>query len=142
MQVFIIGTPIETAESLDGKRYHKQCIEGHQIMSAINGAKAWRNHPVVKMYNKYDKWLELYTRCLEAYRRGDAEEAEKLSHEADKFRPEFHTEAFFTQMKRRLYTKAPEKYIQWAELGRSEDNWYFVDGEWRIYRGGRRIIKS
>lgn len=140
MQVFIVGTPFETAESLDRLRLRKQCIESHQIMSAINGAKGWKNHPVVKMYAEHYKWLDLYTRCLEAYMRGETGDAWMLSQDADKCRPEFHTEAFFEQMKRRLYTKAPSKYAQWAELGKSEDNWYFVGGEWRIYRGGRRIL--
>lgn len=139
MQVFIIGTPFETAEVLDVLRVNKQCIETQQIMAAIKGAKGWRNHPVVKMYADHYTWLDLYRRCLEAYRRGDFDEAQKMSQEADKCRPEFHTEAFFTQMKRRLYTKAPAKYPQWAELGESSENWYFVDGEWCIYRDGKRI---
>ena len=42
-------------------------------------------------------------------------------------------------MKKRLYTKAPEHYKQWESFGKSEENWYFVDGEWRIYENGKRI---
>jgi hypothetical protein len=42
-------------------------------------------------------------------------------------------------MKRRLYTKNPEHYAQWAHLGKSEENWYFVDGVWRKYVNGKRI---
>lgn len=48
-------------------------------------------------------------------------------------------DAYFDQMKRRLYTKMPEHYNQWELLGESDVNWYFVDGEWRYYRGGKRI---
>lgn len=42
-------------------------------------------------------------------------------------------------MKRRLYTKDQEHYKQWAHLGTSEENWYFVDGEWRKYVNGERV---
>ena len=37
MQVFIVGTPYETAEALDAKRLNKQIIENKQIMDAIIG---------------------------------------------------------------------------------------------------------
>ena len=37
MQVFIIGTPFETAKSLDKKRLNKQIIECKQILKAIDG---------------------------------------------------------------------------------------------------------
>lgn len=42
-------------------------------------------------------------------------------------------------MKRRLYTKDNNHYKQWADLGESEENWYFVDGEWVKYRNGKKI---
>jgi hypothetical protein len=58
---------------------------------------------------------------------------------AEEYQPLFHTEKYFSQMKRRLYTKDNNYYAQWAHLGTSEDNWYFVEGEWRIYRNGKRI---
>lgn len=41
MQVFIIGSPLETAMALDGARLRKQIIETQQILNALNGAKAW-----------------------------------------------------------------------------------------------------
>ena len=44
MQVFIIGTPLETAMALDAKRLNKQTIEARQILKAIVGdSKAWAN---------------------------------------------------------------------------------------------------
>ena len=67
------------------------------------------------------------------------EDAEFWSNVADSVRPSFHTEEYFDQMKRRLYTKMPEHYNQWEHLGESDVNWYFVDGEWRYYRNGKRI---
>ena len=61
---------------------------------------------------------------------------------ADKIRPPFHTEAYFNQMKCRLYTKDNEHYKQWSHLGESDVNWYYVDGEWRHYQNGKRIASS
>ena len=42
-------------------------------------------------------------------------------------------------MKRRLYTKDPERYKQWEDLGKSDENHYFVDGSWRKYVNGQRV---
>ena len=48
MQIFIIGSPFETAQALDKRRLNKQIIECRQIMKAINGeSEAWANHPCV-----------------------------------------------------------------------------------------------
>ena len=60
---------------------------------------------------------------------------------ADKRRPEFHTQEYFDQMKRRLYTKDPQHYAGWAQLGTSDVNWYYVDGAWKCYKNGK-LIKS
>ena len=73
------------------------------------------------------------------YKRGRLNYARHLSLLADSRRPDFHTEEYFDQIKRRLYTKMPEHYDQWEHLGESDVNWYFVDGEWRYYRNGKRI---
>ncbi|MBR5476684.1 MAG: hypothetical protein IKV17_07700 [Bacteroidaceae bacterium] len=37
MQVFIIGTPLETAIALDPLRLNKQIVECQQILDALNG---------------------------------------------------------------------------------------------------------
>ena len=42
-------------------------------------------------------------------------------------------------MKKRLFTKNNIHYKQWAELGESQENWYFVNEEWRKYINGKRI---
>ena len=138
MQVFIVGTPFETAQILDKKRLNRQIQEAKVILDALNGAKAWSNHPCVLQYRGYEEWLKLYKYILEAYRYPHAS-AVYYDLVADKCRPPFHTQEYFDQMKRRLYTKDPVHYAQWAHLGTSEDNWYFVEGEWRIYRNGKRI---
>ena len=39
MKVFIIGTPLETAIALDGRRLNKQIVETQQILDALNGKK-------------------------------------------------------------------------------------------------------
>lgn len=137
MQIFIIGTPLETAKALDKRRLNKQIIECHQILNAINGAKAWRNHPVVLQYRDYDDWLRLYTKVLEEYRNGSYIVAEMI--DSVMIQPPFHDEEFFNQMKRRLFTKNPQHYSQWSDLGTSEENWYYVDGVMRRYVNGKRI---
>lgn len=138
MQVFIVGNPLYTAMALDKRRLNKQIIECRQILDALNGAKAWSNHPCVLQYRESILWLRNYMKCLDCYQRRDIFSAELFSSACNAIRPPFHTQEYFDQMKRRLYTKDPVHYAQWAHLGESEDNWYFVDGEWRIYRNGKR----
>ena len=140
MQVFIIGTPFETAQALDKRRLRKQIIECAQILKAIRGdSKAWANHPCVKMYREYWEWLCHYQMALGYYIEGDDRASCRWSGYADRFRPPFHTQEYFGQMKRRLYTKDNEHYKQWAHLGESDVNWYYVDGKWLHYRNGKRI---
>lgn len=141
MQVFIVGTPLETAMVLDKRRLHKQIIEARQIIEALNGAKAWSNHPCVLQYRGETEqmWIRNYLDCLWFYHNGQKKLAEIESRYAELARPDWHCDEYFDQMKRRLYTKAPEHYKQWAHLGTSEENWYFVDGEWRKYVNGKRI---
>lgn len=139
MQVFIVGNPLYTAMALDRRRLNKQVIECKQILDALNGAKAWSNHPCVLQYRESILWLRNYMKCLESYQKGDMVSAELFNGACNCIRPPFHTGEYFKQMKRRLYSKDKEYYEQWASLGESEDNWYFVDGEWRIYRNGKRI---
>ena len=140
MNVFIIGTPLETAKKLDKRRLNKQIIECGQILKAIAGdTKAWANHPVTKMYAGYQEWLKLYMHCLNAYRLNNIKAAEHLSNYTDTMSPQFHTKEYFDQMKRRLYTKDPIHYAEFADLGTSDVNWYWVDGKWRHYINGKMI---
>lgn len=140
MQVFIVGTPLKTAMALDPKRLNRQIQETKVILAALNGAKAWSNHPCVLQYRDHIDWLEHYHDCLLFYQHGYHKLAEIESYYAeDCYKPSWHCDEYFTQMKRRLYTKDPEHYKQWADLGKSDCNWYFVDGEWRKYVNGKRI---
>ena len=139
MQVFIIGTPLETARALSKRHLNNQINEAKIILDALNGAKAWSNHPAVLQYRGYEMWLRHYMRCLECYVRSNMMLSAFISNESDKIRPEWHTQEYFDQMKRRLYTKDPGYYKQWAYLGESVENWYFVDGEWRKYVNGKRV---
>lgn len=141
MQVFIVGTPLETAKALDGRRLQKQIVECEQILDAMRGKKAWSNHPCVLQYSYkegYD-WLVEYLYCLKSYKDGNYDVAQLYSDQALWYKPNFHTQEYFDQMKRRLYTKNKEHYNQWSYLGESEENWYFVDGEWRKYINGKRM---
>ena len=139
MQVFIVGTPLETAKALDGRRLQKQIVECEQILAALNGAKAWSNHPCVLQYKGHERWLLNYMYCLVGYIQGDLLFALNSNNNCSKLVPNFHTQEYFDQMKRRLYTKNKEHYNQWSYLGESDVNWYFVDGAWRKYNNGKRI---
>lgn len=139
MQVFIIGTPLETAMALDKKRLYRQIQETGIILDALSGFTAWRNHPAVLQYRGYEEWLEHYMACLVAYKMGNNNYALCCNKIANEMTPSFHTQDYFDQMKRRLYTKDPEHYKQWEYLGKSNENWYFVDGVWRKYVNGKRI---
>lgn len=154
MQVFVCyPEPIKCAEALwnDRLRYNKQCIEVRQILDAIYGVgKGWFNHPVVKMYKHYRDWLECYLYCFENFRDSKKSDncidkdvfmigAEFYSNKADYIRPHFLTNDFCNQHKRRLYTKSPELYPQFEEYGKSDENWYYIDGELLKYKNGKRI---
>ena len=139
MQVFIVGSPLETAMALSKRHLNNQINEAKIILDALNGAKAWSNHPCVLQYRGYEEWLREYRSCLEAWKDNDklaAFVAEQWCHQT---RPPFHTQEYFDQMKRRLYTKDPQHYAQWADLGTSDENWYFVNGALRKYVNGKRI---
>ena len=139
MQVFIIGTPLETAMALSKRHLNNQINEAKIILYALNASKAWNNHPCVLQYRGYEEWLQDYMKCLECYAQGKVQVASAWSILADDIRPDWHTQSYYEQMKRRLYTKDKEHYKQWADLGASQENWYFVDGEWRKYVNGKRI---
>lgn len=143
MQVFIVGSPLETAKAMAGdtRRYNKQIIEVGQILDALNGKSAWSNHPCVLQYRGREEWLRAYKTCLEWYVRGDEGKALWASNLADYWRPMFHTQEYFDNMKARLYTKNPQHYAQFAEYGTSEENWYWSQeqGEWRKYVNGKRV---
>lgn len=142
MQVFIVGTPFETAMSLDSRRLRKQVVECGQIYEALTGKSKWSNHPAVLQYKGHEHWLKLYTYCLAwYYEKGGFIRALLYNDEALKFTPQFHTQEYFDQMKRRLYTKDKEHYEQWAYLGESDVNWYWSHEkqEFIKYRNGKRI---
>lgn len=141
MNVFIVGSPYETAQALDGLRLNKQIIECQQILDALEGKKAWSHHPCTLQYKGHERWLMNYMSCLLRYKHGEYGRAELSSQWCEQDRPSFHTEEFFNQMKRRLYTKNPEHYVQWADLGRSDENWYWSPSEQKIikYINGKRV---
>lgn len=144
MQVFIVGTPLETAQVLDKRRLNKQIIECQQILDALNGKKAWSNHPCTLQYKSplNRSWLINYLSCLLSYVNGRYGEAMNYDEVCEVVRPIFHTQEYFDQMKRRLYTKDKEHYKQWAYLGESDVNWYWSHEkqEFIKYRNGKRIL--
>ena len=145
MQVFVVGSPLETAMALSRKHLRNQINEAHVILAAIHGeGKGWFYHPVVLMYSEPNsvRWLQMYADILEGYLAGYTS-LEIADREARENTPTFHTPEFIKQMKRRLYCKNKEWYKQWASLGESLDNWYWspTQQKWLIYRDGKLIGK-
>ena len=153
MQVFVpFQSPFAVAMCLDTRRLNKQIIECQQILNAIDGkTTAWSNHPAVKMYRRYREWLYNYALCLQEYRNYEKYHTDvfsrivsrnnsiKYSWRANKIRPPFLVKEFCNQHRRRLYTKSPDFYAQFAKYGESEENWYYVNGEILRYVNGKRI---
>ena len=141
MQVFIVGTPLETAKVLDRRRLNKQIIECQQILDALNGAKAWSNHPCTLQYRGYEEWLQNYMSCLMHYRNGDIERAKICSEWCNLEKPSFHTQEYFNNMKARLLEKDELYYSQWSYLGKSFYNLYWSPSEGKFikYKDGKRI---
>ena len=139
MQVFIVGSPLETAMALDKRRLNRQLQEVKVILAALNGAKAWSNHPCVLQYRGCESWLRAYYGCLYSYVRNEEQNAILYSELADAIRPDWHDQRYYDNMKARLFTKNPQHYAQWADLGKTDENWYFVDGVWLKYVNGKRI---
>lgn len=144
MQVFICEkSPIKVCEAmkLDRVRMNKQVIEARQIIKSIEGlSKSWKNHPVCLMYKKHKEWLYDYMCCMDCYLKGLYEYAKYWSDEADKIRPSFlDWDELIIQHRKRLYSKSPDKYPQFAQYGTSDINYYVVNGELLKYKDGKRI---
>lgn len=141
MQVFIVGSPLETAKVLDKRRLNKQIIECGQILDALNGAKAWNNHPCVLQYRGYEYWIEMYKWCLDSYMKGFVPLANYFNSACISTTPPFHTQEYFDQMKKRLYTKDKEHYKCFESYGVSNCNWYWSQSENKFikYINGKRI---
>lgn len=141
MQVFIIGTALETAMILDRKRLNKQIIECRQILDALNGATAWSNHPCVLQYKGHEEWLREYLDCLVGYKNNDLVQAFVAEQWCHITRPKWHTTEYFDQMKRRLFKKDEKHYKMWERLGTSDEDWYWspFEGKFIKYINGKRI---
>lgn len=134
MQIFIVGSILETAKCLDKKRFWKQILEVRQIMKAIKGESPhWKNHPITKMYQNHLDWLNLYEKIFVAYHKQDFELARNLQRLESRIRPYFLLPEYLENMKKRLYTKDNKNYSQWGYLGESYINLYYVDNIWVRY---------
>ena len=135
MQIFVVGSILETCQALDKRRLWKQILEARQIIDVLTGkSQAWKTHPIVKMYKNDLEWLLLYLAVFEEYWRGDLEAAEIISNRAEEIKPTFlYDNSYLENMKKRLFTKDNSFYSQWASLGESYVNMYFVEGNWKYY---------
>lgn len=143
MQVFICEkSPIKVcnAMKLDRRRMNKQVIEAEQIIKSIDGlSQSWKNHPIYLMYREHRKWLHYYKCCMKYYLKGLYYCAKYWSDKADEITPPFISDEMVIQHRKRLYTKSPELYPQFAKYGKSEENWCVIDGQIVKYINGKRI---
>ena len=133
MQIFIVGTVIETAKILDKKRFHRQISEAELIYKGLIGENGWGNNIIAQMYKNHIDYLKLYIEVFKAVKRHDYLEAEILSERAEKIKPEFICDKYISNMKSRLYTKDPIYYTLWKDFGKSYINMYYINNEWKCY---------
>lgn len=144
MQIFLSSPScLQTDRQLDKRRLNKQIIEAAQILRAIDGeGKGWKNHPATRKYRPHKSWLHLYRFCLMAFKNGDIKLAEVISRQADAVLPPFVTEELCRQHAKRLFTKSPDLYPQFASLGTSMENWYVIDGAIIRYVNGKKLTSK
>ena len=156
MTIFITGTPIETAQTLDPKRLNKQILECQWIIDMAEGKTKEKNHPAYLMYKDSITFVKYYQECLRFYRKylkqekaGNDESSRLLlklaldaSKTAESIKPEFICKELYENFKKRLYTKDPDYYKQFEDLGKTEANYYFVDGNWLRYENGKKKIDN
>lgn len=144
MQIFLPSPScLQTDRQLDKRRLNKQIIEAAQILRAIDGeGKGWKNHPATRKYRPHKSWLHLYRFCLMAFKNGDIKLAEVISRQADAVLPPFVTEELCRQHAKRLFTKSPDLYPQFASLGTSMGNWYVIDGAIIRYVNGKKLTSK
>lgn len=143
---------LENAKSLwkDKRRFNKQIIECNQIIKAIEGNKAWRNHPITKMYELNKDWIELYRDCLINYKlfinSTNCNDKQNYSHllilinrKAKSITPSFLNEKYCIQHRKRLFTKNPTAFEEFKCYGVSNENWYIINGNLIKYINGKRI---
>lgn len=129
--------------ALSREHLRNQIRDAYVILAAIHGeCEDWIHHPVVLMYSEPNsvRWLQMYADILEGYLDGSTG-LPKADREASEITPAFHTPTFVENMKKRLYAKNPEYYKQWAELGESDEDWYWspTQQRWLVYREGKLI---
>lgn len=140
MTIFLTGTIAQTAKDLDPKRLNRQIQECGWLIGMIRNPKKWKNHPCNFMYKDYIDWIILYRAALKWYKIGDWGSCVHLSHVAEDIKPPFICKALYDNFKKRLYTKDPVYYKKWESYGKTEANYYFVDGHWWKYENGKKEI--
>lgn len=136
MQVFLpYKDTFKTAIVLDNRRLNKQIIEINQILNAIYGhSNGWKNHPVTKMYSNNTLFLEYFIEVLKNIKDKKNDIAKEYSKLANNNLPVFITQEYCDNFKKRLYTKDSIFYAFFQIYGKSYENWYFVNNEWKIYK--------
>lgn len=136
MQIFLpYIEPIKVAECLDNKRLNKQIIECNWILEAKDKNTRSQYHPIYKMYKDNLDFIKHYCNCLDFFRKGYYNDSVNFSKMALNVIPDFLKDAewYFDNFKSRLYTKDPIFYYYFENYGKSYNNYYFVDNNWKKY---------
>ena len=109
MQIFLpYKNVFETAKCLDNRRLNKQITECNQILDAIDGAKAWCNHPITKMYKEHYYWVLKYKEILALFYKKVIDVAAIISQEALEITPYFITDDYYQFLIDIGYAEDPE----------------------------------
>lgn len=96
MNIYVFGSPYNTARLLSKEERMKQICAAQRVMSAINNGDF--SDPRVAQYKGHIQWLKYYRLCLSSYRHDHTtaqEIAFMYSDKADKIRPIFHTSEYY-----------------------------------------------
>lgn len=134
MQIYIIGTIEDTIKSMDNKRLNNQATELRLTLDCLYDLNGWWRQPLMHMYSGHQMWLEVYLQAIKAYKNKKYNQVTYWSNLGEAIKPVWFCEEFYNMHKSRLYTKDPEHYKQWSNLGTSYSNWYMVNGKWVEYK--------
>ena len=130
MQTFLpYPSFIESAKCLDYRRLGKQRVECKQILTALSGGTAWKNHPAVLMWKDHIAALQVYANVIikEWIDRGYKNNMPYYSPDIFKIEcpPWFGIPEFHASHRSNLLRKDPEYYGQfgWTEPDNLEYYW-------------------
>lgn len=121
MQIFIIGTLFNTFDYMLKNLGREFLIDQKNFVNEIIDEVTRRVHtrkkrtlsdPMADLYLEHLEWLFSYTEVLELFLLGRPNLAAMTSYSAEQYKPDFHTEEYYEEMKEELknYINGNNKY--------------------------------